>query len=282
MRAADESTMAHLTAPLTDLLARATEQLDESVLITESMLDAPGPRIVYVNRAFTGMTGYTAEDVLGKTPRILQGPETDRAVLERLRSQLERGERFEGQTVNYRKGGTPFVIRWYIETLRDPEGVITHFMAVQRDVTEQVRESRHRRRLETALARSSSPVAMFDDAGKLLYRNAACDAVMPGGLTTLRHQTVWQAGLWPQGRATAAEIRRHLRTAEPWRGEIELRDRSAARRLFDTVIVPVLDEIAPEGERPDCFVAIAADVTKNRRLEAIAEAHNLADVAYLR
>ncbi len=277
------------------LLASATEHLDESVLITDAVLELPGPRIVYVNRAFTRMTGYAPEEVLGKTPRILQGPKTDRAVLDRLRAQLARGVRFEGQTINYRKDGAPFVIRWYIEALRDTDGVIRHFMAVQRDVTEQIRDSRHRRRLETALARSSSLVVMFDDAGALLYCNAACDKLINGGRAgwprqntvakqsarsepgNVPKQKIWQGVLRPRSRATLNEIRLQLREATSWRGEVELRDGAASPLLLDTVVVPVFDELVPGNGRPDCFVAIAVDITRNRRLEAIAEAHNLAD-----
>ena len=57
-----------------DLLNSAVVQSRESILITDAGLDLPGPRIVFVNPAFTKMTGYTAEEAIGKTPRILQGP----------------------------------------------------------------------------------------------------------------------------------------------------------------------------------------------------------------
>src|SRR5262247_2042336 len=66
------------------LLKTAIEQSNESVMIMTARPDPPGPEIVYVNPAFTKMTGYTPEEVIGKTPHILQGPETDRSVLRRL------------------------------------------------------------------------------------------------------------------------------------------------------------------------------------------------------
>jgi two-component system cell cycle sensor histidine kinase/response regulator CckA len=81
------------------------------------------------------MTGYTAEEVIGKTPRILQGPRTDKAVLSRLRKNLERGEAFEGEAINYRKDGKEFDLEWQIAPLRDAHGKITHFVATQHDVT---------------------------------------------------------------------------------------------------------------------------------------------------
>jgi len=61
------------------VLSEAAQQAKEAVVITEAApLDEPGPRIEHVNEAFEEMTGYAEEEVLGKTPRILQGPNTDR------------------------------------------------------------------------------------------------------------------------------------------------------------------------------------------------------------
>ena len=117
------------------LLNTAVNQAKESVLITDAQLDRPGPRIVFTNPAFTQMTGYTAEEVLGGTPRILQGPRTERAVLDRLRKNLAAGEVFSGEAINYRKGGQEFIIEWQIAPLRDTRGIITHFVAIQRDIT---------------------------------------------------------------------------------------------------------------------------------------------------
>ncbi len=120
-----------------DLKEQALAQLRESILITDAQLDAPGPHIVYVNDAFTRMTGWQAEEVIGKNPRFLQGPKTTRKTMDRLRLNLENGERFTGEDINYRKDGSEFYIDWYIEPMRNVHGEITHFVAVQRDVSEQ-------------------------------------------------------------------------------------------------------------------------------------------------
>src|ERR1700744_709888 len=117
------------------LLSSAMEQSKESILITDAELDLPGPRIIFVNPAFTQMTGYTGAEVIGKTPRILQGPHTDKLVLSRLRETLKRGEAFAGETVNYRKDGKEFELEWQVAPLRDANGKITHFVATQHDIT---------------------------------------------------------------------------------------------------------------------------------------------------
>ncbi|MEX1280045.1 MAG: SpoIIE family protein phosphatase [Acidimicrobiia bacterium] len=124
------------------LLEAALEQTRAAACITTAELDAPGPTIVYVNPAYCAMTGRRREDVIGLTPRVMQGPLTDRAELDRLRTDLEAGRTFEGETVNYRADGTPFIISWRIDPVTDDAGVTTHYVATQADVTDERRNSR--------------------------------------------------------------------------------------------------------------------------------------------
>ena len=138
------------------VLSEAVEQAKESVLITEAEpLGEPGPRIEYVNEAFEEMTGYSEEEVLGKTPRILHGPETEQEVLDSLRGALEAGETWEGETANYRKDGTPYRMEWNISPVRDEEGEIEHWVSVQRNVTEE-------RRREEALVEAKEEAEAAD------------------------------------------------------------------------------------------------------------------------
>jgi PAS domain S-box-containing protein len=139
------------------LLNSAVMQSKESILITEALLDAPGPRILFVNPAFTAMTGYSAAEVQGKTPRLLQGPRTDRAVMRRLRQTLQAGDSFEGEAINYRKDGAEFLMEWQITPICTAAGVTTHYVAVQRDITE-------RRKGEIATGRLAAIVESSDDA----------------------------------------------------------------------------------------------------------------------
>ncbi|MDB6129128.1 MAG: domain S-box-containing protein, partial [Verrucomicrobiales bacterium] len=138
------------------LLSSAVEQSKESILITDARLDFPGPAIIFANPAFTRMTGYTAVEVIGKTPRILQGPRTDREMMQRLRDTLKVGEVFQGETYNYRKDGSEFLLEWQIAPIRNSSGELTHFVAIQRDIT-------LRKRLEAQLFQSQK----LETVGKL-------------------------------------------------------------------------------------------------------------------
>lgn len=93
------------------LLQVLTEASYDSILITDA---SAGAKIIYANQAFKKLSGYTPSEVIGKTPRILQGPATDRKVIARLGEVLKNGGRFEGQAINYKKDGTPFIMHWRV------------------------------------------------------------------------------------------------------------------------------------------------------------------------
>jgi len=101
------------------------------VLITEA---GPGYPIVYANAAFSEMTGYAPGEVLGQSPAILQGPQTDPAVLKRLRQDLAAGKMFHGRTVNYRKDGSTFMMEWKIVPIRNAASEISHYLAIQKEL----------------------------------------------------------------------------------------------------------------------------------------------------
>ncbi len=107
-----------------------------AVLITEPRLTAPGPRVLYCNPAFETMTGWPRAEIAGRTPRVLQGPATDHRIFEGMAETLARGETWRGETVNYRRDGTPFTMKWSISPVHDAQGRLRCYLAVQEDVSE--------------------------------------------------------------------------------------------------------------------------------------------------
>lgn len=120
------------------LLEAAVSRTNDVLLITEAEpikgLDAP--RIVYANEAFTRLTGYTAEEAIGRSPRFLQGPKTQRSELDRIRAALERWEPVRAELINYTKSGQEFWLELDIVPLADETGRYTHWVAIERDITE--------------------------------------------------------------------------------------------------------------------------------------------------
>jgi len=99
-------------------------------------LDEPGPVIEFVNPAFTRMTGYAPEEVIGRNPRFLQGPGTDPETKGRIRAALERQEPIVEELLNYRKDGSPFWVEVSIFPIFDDEGRLVRWASVQRETTE--------------------------------------------------------------------------------------------------------------------------------------------------
>jgi PAS domain S-box-containing protein len=119
------------------LLESVITNTKDAVMITDAEpLDMPGPRILYVNDAFTKMTGYTSTEVIGKSPRILQGPKSDKAELRRLSEAIRRWEVCEITTINYKKNGDEFWINFTVSPVANEQGRFTHLISIERDVTD--------------------------------------------------------------------------------------------------------------------------------------------------
>ena len=107
------------------LLKTAIDNANDAILITEAEpISQPGPRVVYANKAFTQNTGYSVEEILGKTPRILQGPETSRETLNLLRKKLQAWKAIRVELLNYKKDGTEFWVELNIRPVADAKGVV--------------------------------------------------------------------------------------------------------------------------------------------------------------
>jgi len=123
-----ESVMEHADASIALLEVLADNSFD-SILITDNTKEG---KIVYANKAFKKLTGHDPAEVLGKTPRILQGAGTDPKVTERLRDALKTGGKFEGKAINYKKDGTPFIMYWRVLPIKVGRN-IEAWIAIQRE-----------------------------------------------------------------------------------------------------------------------------------------------------
>ena len=119
------------------LLETCVSRLNDMVLITDVEAQGePGIRIVFVNDAFERRTGYSREEVLGQSPRILQGPNTQRSELDRIGVALKNWQPVRAELINYTKSGKEFWIELDIVPVADNVGWFTHWVAVARDITQ--------------------------------------------------------------------------------------------------------------------------------------------------
>ena len=153
------------------LLRSALEQSFNSVLITDAQPGPMGPRIVYANPAFCEMTGYSATELLGQTPRILQGELTSPEVLQSLRECLQADRFFRGSTINYRKDGRPYTVEWNISPVKDEAGVTTHYVSVQQDISAVTEARATSQLLAQALDATQDAVMIANAQGEIEFVN---------------------------------------------------------------------------------------------------------------
>jgi PAS domain S-box-containing protein len=119
------------------LLQSVVINANDAVIITKAEpCDQSGPKILYVNEAFTKMTGYQSVDVLGKTLQLLQGPKTSEIMRANMQAALESWQPFRGELLNYTKDGSEFWVDLSITPLKNEKGSVTHWIAIQRDVSD--------------------------------------------------------------------------------------------------------------------------------------------------
>ena len=119
-----------------ELMQTAIAKLNEMVLITDADLTGVvGPRIVFVNDAFVQQTGYERAEVLGQSPYMLNGPNTQKAELDRIIRILERRQPVCSELINYTKLGEEIWVELVVAPIVSEEGCLTHFVTVRRDIT---------------------------------------------------------------------------------------------------------------------------------------------------
>ncbi len=154
------------------LLRNAVSRLNDVVIITEAdPIEAQGPRIVYANDAVERMTGYQVSELVGQSPRLLYGPGTDRATLARIREALVQRRPVREEIVNYTRAGEAYWVDIDIAPLFDEYGRVTHFIAVERDVSA-------RKRAEAEVQEHVFTLQRAADAAQVITQQASLQATL--------------------------------------------------------------------------------------------------------
>lgn len=269
-------------------LSAAVARLTDMVLITDAEnIDAPdGPRIAFVNDAFLLRTGYHRQEVIGRTPRMLQGIGTNRETLQAVREALQAREPIRVELLNYTKSGEPFWLEMEIAPVLDASGWCTHFVAVQRDVSERkqqahmITESEHR--LSSALAASGSALWSWDLHDNRAYYDGVWTALVGtyDQAPSVSSRRTWLDHIHPDdaahvafhidahidGRLPMIEVEHRVRTASgEWRwmmarGRVTEWGEDGAPRLLSGTITDVSLAKLLEDER----VLLLAEAERSR------------------
>lgn len=254
------------------LLDAAVSRSNDVLLITDAADDAgPGdPKIVYVNQAFSRLTGYSAEEVIGKSPRLLQGPKTQRGELDRIRAALERWEPVRAELINYTKSGQEFWLEMDIVPLANDSGWYTHWVAIERDVTERKRtEAAHRElseRVELIAQASEDLIWDWDQRSDLIWWNRSFSRVF--GFEPAQSPTsldVWRQVVHPddQARVTDGLVKALNGDARHWEDEYRFIRADGAERIAVDRGYIIRDS---EGKALRMLGSIV-DVTERRELD---------------
>lgn len=119
---------------IADLVKALGEAHETAVVLTDCQTTAPGPIILYVNPAFCRMTGYEVHEVVGQSPRMLQGPRTNALALRSIARALRDRRPFSGCLANYRKSGEEYLCQIDIQPVLNAAGDVEHFIAFEREV----------------------------------------------------------------------------------------------------------------------------------------------------
>lgn len=245
------------------LLGEAVSHLADGVLITSDGLEWPAPQIVFVNDAMCRITGYSAEELVGQTPRILQGPATERSVIARMRAELAAGHHCQVELVNYRKDGTGYPAELLTTPMFDSEGNHTHYVAIHRDITERKRAEDALTTLGRIVEASLNEIYIFDAATlKFVQVNRGGRENLGYTMEELREMT--PLDLKPSfDKAGFDALVAPLKSGEVGKVDFESRHRRKDGTYYDVELALQLADYRGIS----CIVAIALDTTWRKELE---------------
>ena len=262
-RAKAESIARRMTQDL-KRLALVAEKTSNAVVITDAQR-----RITWVNPAFEQITGYSAAEVLGRSPSLLQTGETDPVTISRMHQALQAQLSFRGEVLNRSKQGRDYWLAIEIQALRDDHGGLTGFMAIETDVTEQ---RAAQARLESVMRDNDALlssldllgiVSTADRTGNILQVNDAFCRVSGFDRDELigQNHRLMNSGHHAPGFFEA--MWRTISSGAPWRAEVCNRAKDGTLYWVDTFISPFINN---DGDI-EKFVSIRIDITAKKQAE---------------
>ena len=214
---------------------RALQATGRAILIA----DARGPDnpTVFVNRAFEQMTGYSADEVLGRNCRFLQNGDRDQPDLDKIREAVRTATPVRAKVRNYRTDGSLVWNELDIAPIRDEDGAVTHFIGVHKDITDRKQTKKALQRqhdLNVAILNTiDALVVVLDNQGRVAHVNAAFERMTGIVRTEVPDMVFWERFVPPEERARVDEaFRRLIRDKAPSRHENHCLTKDGDRRLI--------------------------------------------------
>jgi PAS domain S-box-containing protein len=240
------------------LLTTALESAANGVVIT----DLKG-NMVWVNEAFTGMTGYTRGEAVGRNPRLLNSREQDSSFYRVLWDTILAGNVWRGDLVNRKKDGSLYTEEMTITPVKNADGEITHFIAVKQDTTERKRAERELRLMAQTVACARDCISITDLDNKFLFVNDAFQELYGYAMEELTGKDI---SLLRAAEAPPAGSENILREtlAGGWHGEILNRRKDGS----DLPVELWTSTVRDEAGTPVATVGVARDISERKASEA--------------
>ena len=216
----------------TRLLSLVADETDNSVIIAD-----PSGRTQYANAGFTRLTGYSAEEVMGRKPgELLQGPHTDKEAIARIRKKLKEQKPFYEEILNYTKDGTPYWISLSINPVFGSDGRLQHFVSIQANITE-TKQIAMQQSARISAIESSNAMLEWDEGGRLRSINSFGRTLL--GIT--ESETVVGAPAFALNRLITAEEVERIRDGGYVSREVEIQRDGKEPAWLNASLQPIID-----------------------------------------
>lgn len=144
------------------LLETVITQSKDSIIITEpDFKNSEIPKIIYVNPAFSVMSGYHTDEIIGKTPNIFKGPNSDKEEYRKLIDALKKKQECLIETISYKKNKEEYWVRFSMIPIYDTENELSHWISIQRDVSEEKKQEKEKEQLIRELTQNNKDLKQF-------------------------------------------------------------------------------------------------------------------------
>ena len=144
------------------LLETVITQSKDSIIITEpDFKNSEIPKIIYVNPAFSVMSGYPIDEIIGKTPNIFKGPNSDKEEYRKLIDALKKKQECLIETISYKKNKEEYWVRFSMIPIYDTENELSHWISIQRDVSEEKKQEKEKEQLIRELTQNNKDLKQF-------------------------------------------------------------------------------------------------------------------------
>jgi PAS domain S-box-containing protein len=144
------------------LLETVITHAKDSIVITEAnLIDGKMPRIVYINPAFSTISGYLPDEIIGKSVEIFMGPNSDLNAHQKLINAIKNNEECQIETLSYKKNKETYLVRFNMLPIYDLDGELSHWVSIQRDVTEEKKQEVEKEQLIKELTKNNKDLKQF-------------------------------------------------------------------------------------------------------------------------